>query len=200
MPAGQEPLVVPAEDIIPEEDQTCASAIGVIESPDGKFLRTILGMNKPLGRRTGQRGLPKEVQAAAAVTAELVDTRTAAKVFDMSTHHADELKHGFTNQEARYGGEDPDKDLAKVINKQKKAVRDLAFDKLTKTLGLIDDDKLMAVTDPLKLTRMAKDLSGVVDKVLPKEAASVGGIHFHVWRPEMRSESDFETVTVGAQR
>jgi hypothetical protein len=160
----------------------------------------MLGQNVSTGRKKGQVTMPKEIQAAAATTAQLTNTRNAANCFDTSYHHADELKHGYTNQEARYGEAEPDKDLAVIINRQKREVRDLAFEKLTKALGLITDDKLLALTDPTKLGRLCKDLSGVVDKVLPKEAVNMGGVHFHVWRPEMREEASYETIVVGAQQ
>lgn len=195
-----EPFVVPLEELIPAEDQSCKSAEGILEAPDGKLLRRLLGMKVSTGRYIGQKEMHKELQAATATTAQLVDTRTAAATFGTSYHHADELKHGYTNQQDRYNpATDPDADLAKVINRQKKEVRDLAFEKLTKALGLISDDKLRAITDATKLARLSKDLSGVVDKVLPKESIQLGGVHFHVWRPEMREESTYETVVVGAQ-
>jgi len=162
------------------------------------LLRKLLDTKHPSGRREGQDNMAPEMRAACATTAQLVNTRTASREFDTSYHHADELKHGYTHQEARYDPTiSPDKFLEQEINRQKKEVRDLAFEKLTKALGLISDDKLMAVTDPMKLSRISKDLSGVVDKVLPKESTTLGGVHFHVWRPEMRDEDSYEVVPVG---
>lgn len=191
----------PLEDLVPADDQTCASAIGVLEAPDGKTLRKLLGMNVSTGRKKGQVEMPREMQAACATSAQLVNTRTAAAAFGVSAHHADELKHGYTNQKDRYDEtKGPVEDLTKIIEGQKRQVRDLAFEKLTKTLGLIDDNKLIAITDATKLARVAKDLSGVVDKVIPKDAVQLGGVHFHVWRPEMKDESAYETITVGGQR
>lgn len=184
--------------------------IGEVEEVDGRcqsakdagipmaLLRKLLDTKHPSGRREGQDNMAPEMRAACATTAQLVNTRTASREFDTSYHHADELKHGYTHQEARYDPTiSPDKFLEQEINRQKKEVRDLAFEKLTKALGLISDDKLMAVTDPMKLSRISKDLSGVVDKVLPKESTTLGGVHFHVWRPEMRDEDSYEVVPVG---
>jgi hypothetical protein len=195
----REPLVIPAEDVA-QEDQECASADGILEAPDGKFLKKLLGINVSTGRKVGQVGMPKEMQAACATTAQLVNTRTAAGAFGVSPHHADELKHGYTNQKDRYDEtKEPDADLEKIVARQKKDVRDLAFEKLTKTLGLISDEKLLTLTDPTKLGRLARDLSGVVDKVLPKEATQFGGVHFHVWRPDtQREETSYPVVNVGA--
>lgn len=200
-PSVPDPEVHEPDEILPADDAQCASAQDIIKPA---ALRRLLGIGTNAtgyGRKVGQREMPKEMQAAAATTAQLVDTRTAAREFDMSYHHADELKHGFTSQDARYNKQDPDKELDIIIKRQKKEVRDLAFSKLTKTLGLMSDDKLTAITDATKLSRVAKDLAGVVDKVLPKEDnGNLGGVHFHVWRPGMKTEEDYETVTVGAPR
>lgn len=197
----REPEVIYPDEILPAEDSSCASAIAAgIDAPSGALLRKMCGLPVS-GRKRGQPNMPLEMQAAVATAAQLSSTRAAADVFGTSYHHADELKHGYTNQADRYDAQtDPDKDLAAVINKQKKDVRDLAFQKLTKTLGLISDEKLNIITDATKLGRLAKDLAGVVDKVLPKEATNVGGVHFHVWRPDMKTESEYEVVSVGGQR
>lgn len=201
VPHEREPLVIETPDLPVAEDETCASALGVV-APNGATLRRMLGMGSGAGRKPGATNMAMETRAATAVCAQLTTLKTAASIFDTSVHHAHELKHGFTNEEAQYGysggKEDPNKLLEKVINDQKRKVRDLAFEKLTKTLGLISDDKLTALTDPTKLGRLAKDLSVVVDKVLPKQDAVLGGVHFHVWRPEMREESTYETINVGS--
>lgn len=195
----EEPAVVFPDEVLPAEDLSCASASNILDVPSGALLKKMLGQPGS-GRKKGQATMPKEMQAATAVAAQLTTLQNAADVFGTSVHHAHELKHGFTNQEAQYGGKDPDKELERHINVQKNAVRDLAFEKLTKALGLITDVKLEAIVDATKLGRLAKDLSGVVDKVLPKEAIQMGGVHFHVWRPEMRTEDSYKEVSVGGPR
>lgn len=195
-----EPPVIVPDEIIDAEDMNCASARELGLAPSGAFLRKLLGTPNG-GRRKGNINMDPALRAATAVTAQLVDTRTAAQTFETSYHHADELKHGFKSQADRYGDKDPDADLAAEIAKQKRQVRDLAFEKLTKALGLMTDDKLMAMTDPVKIARVSRDLSTIHDKAMPKEErADIGGVHFHVWRPEQKSESDYEQVTVGGQR
>lgn len=200
VPPQPTPVIIP--EVVPD-DEECASASGIVEGPDEKLLRKILGIG--YGRKPGQIEMPKELQAAVAVTAQIVNSGTAAQVFGTSYHHADELKHGFTNQIARYGDEDsspelPNKELERIVDRQKKEVRDLAFEKLTKALGLMSDDKLEALTDVVKLSRVARDLSVVVEKTLPKDNTQIGGLHFHVWKPEMREEQSYETVSVGGSR
>lgn len=197
----QEPPVIIPDEILEAEDTTCASAKSVGMEPSGSLLLKMIGHHTGPGRQQGQKNMDPVIQAAVSVTAQLANTRTAAQTFGTSYHHADELKHGFTNQEARYGGKEPGEELQKEINHQKKVVRDLAFEKLTKALGLLDDGKLMSVTDPVKLARISKDLSTIHDKAMPKEERSdAGGVHFHIWRPEQRTEDSYEQVTVGGQR
>jgi hypothetical protein len=197
----QEPPVIVPDEVLEPEDAACSSASGIVNTPDGSLLRKMLGMKATNGRKAGIKNMPVELQAAAAVTAQVTTLANSASSFGISQHHAHELKHGYTNEESQYGyvggKEDPNKALEKVINEQKRQVRDLAFEKLTKALGLISDDKLMAITDATKLARLSKDLSGVVDKVLPKEQGIPGGVHFHVWRPEMRTEETYDTIVVG---
>lgn len=198
---SNEPPVIVPDEVLDPDDMECSSALAAgVEAPAGRILRGLIGMPQG-GRRKGQTNMDPVMRAACAVTAELVDTRTAARAFDTSYHHADELKHGFTNQQDRYGDKDPDANLKQEISRQKRQVRDLAFEKLTKTLGILTDDKIMAMTDPVKIARVGRELSTIHDKAMPKEErADVGGVHFHIWRPEMKSEQDYEQVTVGGQR
>lgn len=196
----EEPPVIVPDEVLPIEDMTCASAQSAGLSPVDRILKSLIEGPRA-GRSKNQINMDPAVRAAVATCAQLADTRTAAEAFGTSYHHADELKHGYTNQAARYGGEDPNEALVAEIDRQKKTIRNIAFEKLQKTLGLISDDKLNSIADPVKLGRLAKDLSQVHDKAMPKETgANLGGVHFHLWKPEMRTEESYETVTVGAQR
>jgi hypothetical protein len=199
-PPAQEPPVIIPDEILDSEDGDCASASAIGLAPSGSALKRMLGL--PRGKKPGVGNMDPVIRAATATCAQMGRgmTQVAANVFETSLHHADELKHGFTNQAARYGGAAPNDGLLKEIARQKGQVRDLAFQKLTKTLGLISDDKIEAITDAVKLGRLAKDLSAVHDKAMPREEKELngGGVHFHIWKPEMKAEADYETVTVGA--
>lgn len=201
VPHTQEPPIVELEenDHLPVEDQLCSTATGIV-APDMRAIRKILGM-EPQGRSLGQKNAPLEIQAAAATTAQMVNTKTAARTFDFSYHHADELKHGYTNQEQRYDPViEPHALLKEEVNRQKKVVRDLAFEKLTKVLGILSDDKIQALTDPVKIARVGRDLSTIHEKALPREEQNTNsGVHFHIWKPEdQREESSYPVVRVGA--
>lgn len=200
------PVIVPDEILPPEDDQTCESAKAIGMEPAGRLLARMLARQQHLGRRQTEKNLDPVVRAAVATCAQMVDTKTAAQTFGTSHHHADELKHGYTHQAARYGRgdnppQDPREDILGEVARQKKDIRNLAFEKLCKVLGLMTDDKIEAVTDVTKLARISRDLSAVHDKAMPKEErGDLGGVHFHVWKPEMREESSYEVVTVGAQQ
>jgi len=212
-PSVNEPLVIHPTDIVPDSFPALPSApaaivpevLGVDETPDSATLRKMLGMKNPTGRKVGVPNRTREEQASIALAGQVIGQAAAARLLGTTKDHAHDLAHGFTSGEAHHGTgpyegitPTPNADLVKVIDKQKKQVRDLAFEKLTKTLGLITDDKLEAVTDATKLSRVAKDLSGVVEKVIPKEQGQMDGVHFHIWRPPMREEDSYEQVSVGS--
>ena len=197
VPHLQEPPIIEPDEVLPADDQLCASAEGVIQT-DMKLVRKMLGLTSP-GKPKGQSNAPLEIQAACATTAQMVGTRQAAQAFDFSYHHADELKHGYTNQETRYNpAVDPNELLKNEVNNQKKVIRDLAFQKLTAVLGILDDDKIKALSDPVKIARVGRDLSTIHEKALPREEQNDrSGVHFHIWKPEMREEDSYPVVRVG---
>jgi hypothetical protein len=38
----------------------------------------------------------------------------------------------------------------------------------------------------------------VMEKVSPKEHADEGGVHFHIYRPEISNINNYETIEVGS--
>lgn len=196
----EEPPIILPDEILDSEDAQCNSAREAGVEPAGRILQQMLGMKA--GRKPGQKNLDPAIRAAAGACAQLTTLKNAGAAFEVSHLTAGHYAHGYTNQAARYDdGVAPQTSLLQEIDRQKRQIRDLAFEKLAKTLGLISDDKIEAITDPLKLGRLARDLSNVHDKAMPREEReAAGGIHFHIWKPEMKAESDYEVVTVGSQR
>lgn len=186
------------------------------ETPEGEVLRKMLGLRRS-GTREGIGHIPLEIRAGIATTDQLTTARNAGAVWGVHRQHADQLGAGFSSAGQRYYGTDnpigPDgklipglvsghheanKELLAEINLQKKSLRDVAFSRLMKSLGLITDERLEALTDVVKLTRVTRDLSTVYDKAIPREELASGnnGVHFHVWRPEMRAEDAYEVINL----
>lgn len=68
--------------------------------------------------------------------------------------------------------------------------------KLRKVVDAIDDDKIAAIESPLELGRLARDLSQVSQGMSPKENEVDGGVHFHVYRPEVRETSSYPIINI----
>ncbi len=146
-------------------------------------------------------------RASVGLAGILMGGRRAGLLLGRGAHTSHELRHGFTSQTAMYGAPsqgiekgDQAEDLVDELDIQKKTIRDLAFDRITSAVGLITHEKLEKLADVTKLARVSRDLVTIVDKTLPKEQAINNGVHFHIWKPEMKEESQYETINVNAPR
>lgn len=191
-----DPGYLPPEDFLEVEDSTCESAQSAGMAPSPREIQALLNAHR---KRLSNR-LSTDVQASIAILGSLTTRADAARAFGVHPTTSEDLNKGFTSDNARYGydGKGIRQNLALVekINQQKEAVRDLAFEKLTKSLKQMSDEMLQTMTDPVKVAKVARDLSQVVEKVIPKEQVSEQNVHFHVWRPEMAIEADYEVVNV----
>lgn len=71
--------------------------------------------------------------------------------------------------------------------------------KLSKVVKQITDEKIETIENPLELARLGRDLATITQSMSPKEEQPDGGVHFHVYRPELKQENHYETITVGAR-
>ena len=124
----------------------------------------------------------------------------AGKLLDRGSSTSHELRHGYRSQVDMYEKRAQDPELISKLDEQRSRVRDLAFDRLTSAVGLITHEKLAQIKDVTKLSKVSRDLVTVVDKTSPKEAAIEGGLHFHVWKPEMKTEEQYEVINVNSPR
>jgi hypothetical protein len=129
----------------------------------------------------------------------LLGGRRAGNLLGRGPDTSHELRHGYLSQVKKQAGEQ-DEALVDELGLQKKTVRDLAFDRLISSVGLITHEKLEKIADVTKLAKVSRDLATVVDKTTPKEQAINNGVHFHIWKPEMKEESQYETINVNAPR
>lgn len=139
-------------------------------------------------------------RASVGLAGILMGGRRAGLLLGRGQGTSHELRHGFVTQEKMYKTGEQDPDLVDELNLQKKTIRDLAFDRITSAVGLITHEKLEKLADVTKLARVSRDLVTIVDKTLPKEQAINNGVHFHIWKPEMKEESQYETINVNAPR
>jgi hypothetical protein len=61
----------------------------------------------------------------------------------------------------------------------------------------LTEEKIDQVDSPLELARLGKDLAVITQSMGPKDEQQEGGVHFHVYRPELKQVNNYETITVG---
>ena len=164
---------------------------------DENTLKSLLNVKKP---GTGPR-MTTRARADLGMTSLLVGQRKAGTLLGRSNNTAFAHSKGYLSQGTMYG-DNPvqNEDLVNELDKQKKTIRDLAFDRITSAVSLITHEKLEKLADVTKLARVSRDLVTIVDKTLPKEQAINSGVHFHIWKPEMKEESQYEVINVNAPR
>jgi len=181
---------VPSEPAEKEEETVEASEESPrIDADALKALDDILIPPSPRGRPKGQHNRSDNLRATIGVASKVLGGRATDQLFDAGK----QMPYAYAQGKVSVGGEVKE-DLVLEVKDQQDAIRDLAFNRLVKTLGLMDDEKLEAVTDVTKLARVGRDLSSIVDKVTPKAEANTQSVHFHVFRPEARPEQSYEVI------
>jgi hypothetical protein len=177
---------------LPEEKEETVEASEEsprIDADALKALDDILIPPSPRGRPKGQHNRSDNLRATIGVASRVLGGRATDQLFDAGA----QMPYAYAQGKVSVGGEVKDT-LVTEVKDQQDAIRNLAFNRLVKTLGLMDDEKLEAVTDVTKLARVGRDLSSIVDKVTPKAENNTQSVHFHVFRPEARPEQSYEVI------
>lgn len=141
----------------------------------------------------------KEEMGAIAVSGILLGSaRQAAELHGVNAHSAADYQGGFTSSSngphAHVDGTTPNKQLQQIIKDNQTEIVNIAQRKLKKVLNLMTDEKLAAVAKVTDLSKIARDMSMVVEKATPKEVGSGNHAHFHIYRPELKGEDHYEVV------
>ena len=154
--------------------------------------------------RPDRKGRPRaryvnnlEAQAAIAETGIILGSGKAASVFELSNAQAGAYGASYrTSNKDQKNAFKPELDLE--ISKIKTALAHKAADRLDLTLEALSEEKIAGIESAVNLARVAKDMAVIIEKCSEKESTHDGGVHFHIYRPEMQSESAYDTITVGA--
>jgi len=140
---------------------------------------------------------PKEA-ADAVIVGQLTGRANSARLFDVNEDHirlmSDHGKQGHVNLDQ------PNNNLISIIEGQRTKIRDLAFKRLNTVLECLDDTKIKKIEKARELAQVGSQLAVISEKMLPKEMSSEQTVHFHMYRPEVKKESDYEAVSVGEER
>lgn len=146
-----------------------------------KKVNTVV-LHRP-GRKSDVPNHSKEDKVDAVVLNRLgIKQETAAQLAGMSQGRVSQLNN--------------DPKIEEDVQAKLKPVRDLAIEKMLKTIGLIDDEKLSSCKAE-SLSNIASNMSRIVEKTLPKESGNNGAqINLTIYAPEVRNERSYKTVEV----
>lgn len=148
-------------------------------------------VHKQLHPRRFRPKLTPEERLAIGVASILTSPTEAAREFGVSPQTASRLANGKTTHGA------PDQDLRKGIESRLGATANVAIDKLVAALEHLTPDK-MAQEKATGLARIANDMAGIVEKVVPKRQDE-GNVQIHVYVPELREEREYDVIDVAAR-
>ena len=153
--------------------------------------------NKTPGRKVKIRNRTLEENGSIGLSSKVLGSKETEKLFGVDPQQQNHLTHGFTGSVDRVKGKNKKEELLDEIYSQGGKVTKLAFNRILKSLSLLNEDKIEEVTDPMKLLGLARGLSGIVRDMTPKEGdEKEQQVHFHVYRPEQKVDSDYETIEV----
>lgn len=184
---------VPSEDT-PEEDKPEAPEINEIDN-------LLDASNDPYKIRQRERNLKGQtkIQTAIGTVSHIIGPTSTGPLFGLSTQQTNAYQAGISTSK-EYGQGAPLTPTNPERFKRMKSVKEqlaiLASAKLKTALTSLTDEKI----DECKATALsgiAKDMAAVMDKVT-KETSKPESIHFHIFRPEMKTVSEYTTVQVSS--
>ena len=174
-------LLLDAQDVTPPTEE---------DDLDKAVLRRLF----PTGYR-GPIGLNDDTRAMIGASCSMMTERQAAQAFDVSQSTSHSNKHASTRTpEAAAGIQRPG--LAEKIIVLQNKTRQVAYSKLLLALGVIDNEKILAIDSAKEASIVASNLSRVVTATTPKEGSSSQSVNFHVFVPQQASLSAYETIDV----
>lgn len=179
-----------------EADQSSSEA-----DPSAQEIRQILKAVDPAVARDRSKTLHGNiaVQAAIGETALIVGPRIAGAIFDRSEPQTTAYREGHGHHKSLYGAEKgpPKPQLVERLDSFKEKLAYAAGRVLETALDNLDTDKISKMKEPVSISRVAKDMAVVMDKV-SKSGTDEAGVHFHIYRPDMKGVSAYETVKIGS--
>jgi hypothetical protein len=141
-------------------------------------------------------------QVAIAETSFILGPKSTGQVFGLGPEQVSAYARGSdtggNSSSNPYNRDNPRPERLARVNAVKERLALKAGLKVKKCLDLLDDDKLGAMKKATTISRVAKDMAIIMEKVSDKGKGDAGGIHFHVHRPEIRSEKTYDVIEIGA--
>jgi hypothetical protein len=152
------------------------------------------------GSRTSRYKGNEDAQAAVAETALIVGHREAGHMFGLSPEQVRAYSDAHGSLADITDGTPGKPVLRKRINATKERLAEAAAARLEQTLGLLTPEKLATIKRVTNIAKVGKDLAVIMEKCTPREDGDAGGVHFHIYQPEINQEENYTVVNVGAKQ
>ncbi len=152
----------------------------------------------------GTKNLHRDTQAGIGITASILGTTRASRMNDVAISQSHSYERGYTGPvDLVNAAKTPKEDLQERIIAGHGIIVDKCFNRLLKSLDLLDDDKLERVQKASELSIVAKNLSGIIahashatqDTVEVQEKS----VHFHIMKPEQAKDADYPTIEISSE-
>lgn len=193
----------PVPELIEEQEEEEAGPMSevdqfLLEESEKKFSleESLNTPHRKIGRPFKGTGLTNEARAGIGITAALVGPVKAENLFDIAHSTASANKRGYNSPNEAAAEVNRNGDLMKKLERNRGIVIDKATAKMLKCLNLLDDEKLSGITKAVDISRVAVDMSRIVEKATPKQDSGDGSVHFHIYRPPQVEEGHYPTIDV----
>lgn len=165
---------------------------------DMEKLNSLINLSPRTQVKHPYQGKP-EAQVAIGKTALMVGQGTAGKIFGLSSPQSLAYERALSSSADITEHTPPNPSRKHQLDEFREQLAAKAATRLGETLDLLDEKKLSQVKRATNLSKIAKDMAVIVEKVSPKESADQGGVHFHIYKPEIEVEQSYQVVTVGSK-
>lgn len=183
----------------PVPDSPDADEMRSSPSPSAAEIRNILNQVNPAVARDRSQNLRgrTDVQAAIGQTSLIVGPRVAGSLFDRSVPQTSAYEGGHGRWRDSVGAEkrEPKPELVEKLSAFKEKLAYAAGRVLETSLDNLDEEKIKRMKKATSISKVAKDMAVIMDKV-SKSDGNEQSVHFHIYRPDMRSVNAYETVKI----
>lgn len=176
------------DDVGPTHDVMARSTIDAL----------LKGTVDPYGEKKSNGTLRGQIdtQIAVGTTGVLLGPTASSHLFGLSKEQVRAYQNGMGST-AEYTDEPHNKTRSERMKTVKDTLAEMAAGRLESALVALTDDKIEKEKYATGIARVAKDMAIIIDKVT-KNDVEEQGIHFHIFRPEMKTVAQYNTVHLTA--
>jgi hypothetical protein len=160
-------------------------------------VQAILNDTNGIRNRQGNLTGMTDVQIAIGTTSAILGEKSAGSLYRLSREQSKAYELGESSKLDIDRGITRNPSRRQAMESIKDSLAERAASRLGVALDSLTSEKINQEKHAGNIARIAKDMAVVVDKVT-KDNGQPEHVHFHIFRPEMRTVRDYQTVQVHA--